>query len=70
MNLVRMPVAGHPPHTTNRSPLHHHLHHARCLRKIIFCDPQVAPFFDTRRVAKPRADHVQRELALEFRFAY
>ncbi len=70
MNLVRMPVSGHPPHTTNRSPLHHHLRQARCLGKIVFGDQQVTLLGDTRRVAKPRADHVQRELALEFRFAY
>lgn len=62
-NRVRMPVAGHPPHTTES--LHHHLLHAGRLGKIIFGDQQVALLSDTWRVAKRRSDHMQRELALQ-----
>jgi len=64
MNLVRMPVSGHPPHTTNHSPLHHHLLHAGCLGEIILGHQQVALLRDTRRVAEPRTDHMQWELTL------
>jgi len=35
-------------------------------RKIILGDQQITLLCDTRRIAKPRADHVQRELALQF----
>ena len=38
-NLVRMPVAGNPPHT-NQS-LHHHLLHAGGLGKIILGDQEI-----------------------------
>jgi hypothetical protein len=40
-NRVRMTVSGHPPYTTNHSPLHHH--HLRPGRpgKIILCNKQI-----------------------------
>ena len=59
-----MPVSGHPPQT-NQS-LHHPLRDPGCLGEIIFGDQQVALLSDPRRVAKPRANHMQRELALQF----
>ena len=46
MNRVRMPVAGHPPHTTNRSPLHHHPLHAGRLGKIILGNQQITLLCD------------------------
>ncbi|MCY2997238.1 MAG: hypothetical protein NT168_03935 [Planctomycetota bacterium] len=65
INRVRMPVSGHPPQT-NKS-LHHPLRDPGCLGEIIFGDQQVALLSDPRRVTKPGADHMQRELALQFR---
>jgi hypothetical protein len=65
MNLVRQPVAGHPPHTTYYSPLHHHLRPSR-LGEIILGNQQITLLSDAWRVAKPGADYVQWELALEF----
>mgnify|MGYP003341451441 CR=1 FL=1 len=58
-----MPVAGHPPHTTSQS--HHHLLRPSRLCKIILGHQQITLLRNPWRVAKPRANHVQRELALE-----
>jgi hypothetical protein len=65
-NRVSMPVAGHPPHKTNFSPLHHYLRHPRRFRKIILSNQQVTLLSNAWRVAKPGANHMQWELALEF----
>jgi hypothetical protein len=62
-----MPVAGHHPHISNHSPLHHHLRRPRRLGKIILGNQKVALLSDPSRVAKPGTDHVERELALQFR---
>ena len=66
-NRVSMPVAGHLPHTTDISSIHHRLRYAGRLGKIILGNQQVTLLCDARRVAKPGTDHVQWELALEFR---
>ena len=47
-------------------PLHHQLLHAGCLCEIILGNQQVTLLCDPWRIAKPRADDVDRELALEF----
>jgi len=44
----------------------HSLRHPGCLGKIFLSNQQVTLLCDAWRVAKPGADHVQRELALEF----
>ena len=45
-NRVRMPVADHPPHTTDISPFDHHLLRPRRSRKIIFGNQQIALLSD------------------------
>ena len=68
-NRVSLPVAGPLPTPPSISPLHHHLRHAGCLGKIILGNQQIALLGNPRRVAQPRANHVQGELTLQFRFA-
>ncbi len=53
--------------TQGGSPLHHHLLHPSRLRKIILSNQQITLLCDPWRVAKPTANHMQRELALQFR---
>jgi hypothetical protein len=48
------------------SPLHHHPLRPSRLGKIVLSNQQVALLGDPWRVAKPGANHVQRELVLEF----
>ena len=57
-NRVSMPVAGHLPHTTDISSIHHRLRQAGRLGKIIFGDQKVTLLGDPWRIAKPGADHV------------
>ena len=51
-----MPDSWQPPHTGR-------------LGKVILGHEQVTLLGDAQRVAKPGADHVRRELALEFRLS-
>ena len=60
-----MLVAGHPKPAI-LSPLHHHLRYAGRLRKIFLGHQQVTMLGDPWLVAKPRANHMQWEFALEF----
>jgi hypothetical protein len=46
---------------------YHHLRHPGGLGKVIFGNQQVTLLGDPWRVAKPRANHMQWELALEVR---
>jgi hypothetical protein len=62
-----MPVSGHPPYST--SQLHHHLLRACRPGKVVLGNQQIALLCDAWRVAKPRSDDMQRELALEFRLS-
>jgi hypothetical protein len=62
-----MAITSQNKHALSRNPLHQHPLHPSRLGKIILGDQQVTLLGDTWRVAKPRANDAQRELALEVR---
>ena len=61
------PFPGTLPTPPNDSPLHHHLFRPNRSRKIILSHQHVTLLGDPWWITKPRTNHMQRELALQFR---